>query len=113
MFASFTVATWYSTDRIKMYTYGVLSSAMLASSILALTSLFMGYGFMMNVRLFLGILIFSCYIVIDTQVMISQAEMGYKDVPGHSLQLFLDFVNLYMRILRLLSNKKDKKKKSN
>lgn len=96
-----------------MYTYGVLSSALLASSILALTSLFMGYGFMMNARLFLGIIIFSCYVVVDTQVMISQAEMGYKDVPAHSLQLFLDFVNLYMRVLRLLSNNKSKKKKSN
>ena len=109
MFACFTGAAWYATDRIKIYTHGLLASALFASSILALSSLFMGYDFLHNARLFLGVVIFSLYIVVDTQLMISRAEMGYKDVPGHALQLFLDFINLYVRILRLLSDKKKKK----
>ena len=112
MFACFTGASWFATDRIKMYTYGMLSSLLLVSSILAITSIFANSSFLMNARLFIGIAVFCLYIVVDTQVMISQAEMGYKDVPGHTLQLFLDFVNLYIRILRLLSDKKKKKKSS-
>lgn len=113
MFACFTGASLVSNKRPMIYATAILGAASSAFLILSLSSLFYYTPATESALAFLGIVIFSCYTVYDTQIMIWQAEMGYKDVPNHALQLFLDFVNLFVRILKLLSNKQKKKRNSN
>lgn len=108
MFACFSAAAMFAPTRLSIYAAGMLSATLLVTSILGLVSFFTGYGAISGVHLFLGLVTFSLYTVFDTQLMIRRAELGYTDVPMHTLQLFLDFVNLFVRILKLLSDKKKK-----
>ena len=110
MFASFSVATLFSNRRTMMYATAILGAASSALLVLSLSSFFYYTPATESAFAFLGIVIFSCYTVYDSQIMILQAERGYKDVANHALQLFLDFANLFVRILKLLSNKKKKRR---
>lgn len=61
----------------------------------------------------LGIVIFTIYVIIDTQIMIERAQvMTYEELNSRvvidALNLFLDFVNIFVRLLHFLN--KDKKK---
>jgi uncharacterized protein len=55
---------------------------------------------------FLGILIFSGYILYDISCM-KQANFTEEDVPLAVLDLLLDFINIFLDVLRLISIFKD------
>jgi FtsH-binding integral membrane protein len=54
-------------------------------------------------------------VIYDTQVMIERAASGSKDLVADAMQLYLDFIAIFVRILIILleNAKKDEKKKSN
>jgi len=51
--------------------------------------------------------------MVDTQLMILRAESGRTDFIHDSLQLLIDFVAIFVRLLIILSKKSDDKKKKN
>ena len=65
-------------------------------------------------RLYLGVLIFSVYILYDTQQIVWKAVAGDRDFIGHSIELYLDFLTLFLRICRVLAYRTEltNKKKS-
>jgi len=50
-------------------------------------------------------------------MIIEQAERGNKDVPTHTMMLFIDLFDLFIKILQILiklsEDKEDKKKRRN
>lgn len=65
--------------------------------------------------LLVGLFIASLYVIFDTQVIIERAEAGDKDVPTHTMKLFIDLFELFMKILQILiklnNNKAEKENK--
>jgi Bax inhibitor 1 len=65
--------------------------------------------------LLIGLFIASLYIIFDTQVIVERAENGDKDVPSHTMKLFIDLFELFMKILMILiklnNNKNEKENK--
>ncbi|KAI4460849.1 bax inhibitor-related [Holotrichia oblita] len=45
------------------------------------------------------------FILYDTQLIIEKRRMGSKDFVTHSLDLFIDFIGLFRRILIILTQK--------
>ena len=43
--------------------------------------------------------LFTVYVAYDTQVILDDYKNGMEDAVQHSLQLFLDFVNIFRRVL--------------
>eukprot|EP01100_Stratorugosa_tubuloviscum_P004640 TRINITY_DN2167_c2_g1_i1.p1 TRINITY_DN2167_c2_g1~~TRINITY_DN2167_c2_g1_i1.p1 ORF type:complete len:225 (-),score=74.12 TRINITY_DN2167_c2_g1_i1:32-706(-) len=58
-----------------------------------------------------GIILFAGYILYDTQKIIERANLGNRDFVSDTLELFLDFINLFIRILKFLSSKEKKRNK--
>ena len=62
-----------------------------------------------------GLLTACLYIIYDTQIIIEKAELGDRDVISHTLLLFVDLFDLFIRILKILielqKNEDNKKKK--
>ena len=76
----------------------------------------LGYTFYNLTYLMFGLLTACLYIIYDTQIIIERAEHGDKDVISHTLVLFVDLFDLFIRILKILielQKDEDKNKKKN
>ncbi len=65
--------------------------------------------------------LYLMYIVMyDTQMIVEHASAGLMDIPGHSMELFMDLYSLFIRLAQILlkkemdrENEKRKKKSPN
>lgn len=72
-------------------------------------NLFMRTEFIFNIQLYFGLIVFIGYVVFDSQMIVEKAAAGNTDVQMHALELFLDFVAIFVRLLIILSKNKKKK----
>ena len=63
------------------------------------------------ITLYGGLVVFSLYVIYDTQAIIEKASFGDLDVVKHTLDLFIDFIAIFIRILIILMKNSSKKKK--
>ena len=113
VFGSFTLTSFLTGRRSMLFLGGILSSVMLGMSVGMLLSFFTGVSFISyfayNVIM---LVVFSLYIMYDTQLIIEKAHQGDFDYNLHSLDLFIDLVRIFIHILRILMEmNKDKKNK--
>ncbi|KAL3689801.1 hypothetical protein R1sor_016110 [Riccia sorocarpa] len=119
VFASFSGAAVFARRREYLFLGGILSSAVSTMMMLRFGSyLFGGASAMFNLELYGGLLLFVGYVLFDTQLIIERASKNDDDYIQHTLDLFIDFVSLFVRILVILtkkevesSRKEDKRKR--
>lgn len=107
-----------TTTSYKYSIYNSLCvSILMAMVINSLLSYYYGFGYESIISSMLGSLLFSVFIVIDTQKL-TEDNYYLNMQNGHivmSLTLFLDIVNLFIRVLKIMNSltkkesKKDKK----
>uniref|UniRef100_A0A2K5S5N3 Bax inhibitor 1 n=1 Tax=Cebus imitator TaxID=2715852 RepID=A0A2K5S5N3_CEBIM len=62
-------------------------------------------------NLYVGLVVMCGFVLFDTQLIIEKAENGDQDYIWHCIDLFLDFVTLFRKLMMILAmNEKDKKK---
>ena len=97
---------------------GVLSSLLMASLIGGLFHIFIRSTFTETIMCISGAAIFSAYIVYDTHLIMK--HLSAEEYVVGVINLYLDIINLFIKILRLLqamknsqeeTKSKDKKKK--
>jgi Bax inhibitor 1 len=110
IFTCFSIAALKSDRSQNMYLGAVLSSCMLILSIISLLRLF-GLANFDFISLYLGLFVFMGYVVYDTQLIIIKSEQGEKDYHLHTLNLFADLIQIFIRILVILMKKSSEGKK--
>ncbi|KAF8027348.1 hypothetical protein BT93_E0294 [Corymbia citriodora subsp. variegata] len=115
-FACFSGAAMLARRREYLYLGGLLSSGLSMLMWLHFASvLFGGSAAIFKFEIYFGLLVFMGYVVVDTQEIIEQAHQGDMDYVRHSLNLFTDFVAVFVRILIIMlknsAEKNEKKKK--
>jgi FtsH-binding integral membrane protein len=87
----------------------IYGGALVLTLVLGLFSLFLWRGTVLEA--IVGLILSILYIIIDTQIMIKRSEVR-KDVFTDAKILFVDFVQMFIEILKLLDkdDKKDRKK---
>jgi len=111
IFSVFSVWALLAQRRSWLYIGGFLSTCLTMLVIASFANMFFRSAFIFNSEIYLGLLVFSLFVIFDTQMIVEKASLGDKDFIGHSLQLFMDFLNIFIRILLILSKDKKKEKK--
>ncbi|CAG8545958.1 11192_t:CDS:2 [Acaulospora morrowiae] len=112
IFGCFSMSSLLSNKRMFIYVGGILASVL---SMLLWTSFinsFIGSKVLYNAELYIGLLMFCGYVIYDTQLIIYRfLHMGSTDVVGHTLDLFIDLVGIFVRILLIMLNKSEKEER--
>uniref|UniRef100_A0A8P0TL41 Transmembrane BAX inhibitor motif containing 6 n=1 Tax=Canis lupus familiaris TaxID=9615 RepID=A0A8P0TL41_CANLF len=111
IFTCFTLSALYARRRSYLFLGGVLMSAMSLMLLSSLGNLFFGSIWLFQANLYVGLVVMCGFVLFDTQLIIEKAENGDKDYIWHCVDLFLDFVTLFRKLMMILAmNEKDKKK---
>jgi FtsH-binding integral membrane protein len=114
IFLCFTLSALLTKKRTYLYLGGLLGTGTSIMLLLSLMNLFGRSQLIFNVNLYLGLLIACGYILYDTQLIVERAVQGDMNYVKHAIFLFIDMVDLFVRILIiLLKNSQSKNKKSN
>lgn len=109
VFVSFSLCALLSKRRSFLFLFGPLSSFISTMLWLRLINWFVPIPFMFSLELYGGLFAFMGYILLDTQVMI---ERRSQDFVMDALQLFVDLVAVFVRILIILLKNKGNEKKN-
>jgi len=112
IFVCFSLTALWAEERSYLYLGGSLMSALSVMSLMMFMNIFFRSTAMFQLHLYGGLLVFCGFILYDTQLIIEKKRNGDGDFIWHSVDLFLDFVNIFRRILIILSNKEEKKRKN-
>lgn len=87
---------------------GVLFAALFVFIIMGFFMAFLPYGIANTIYCAIGVILFSVYIVYDTQLIVGgkKHELSIDEYIFAALSLYLDIINLFLMILQLLGNKK-------
>ena len=113
IFGCFTVAALFADRRSFLFLGGLLGSGISLLMWMSFLNIFFHSPFASLVQIYLGLVIFSGYVLFDTQVIIETAARGPIDHITAALNLFIDFIAIFVRILIILSQNSNSKKKSN
>jgi len=103
IFLTFSLSALTTQRRAYMYLGGYLGSAIMALLALRFGSyLFGGRSMVYGLELYGGLMIFSAYILYDTQLIVERASAGDMDHVSHALDLLVDLVAIFVRILIIL-----------
>ncbi|XP_033728667.1 probable Bax inhibitor 1 [Pecten maximus] len=112
IFISFLLAALYNTNRTYLYMGGFLLSTLSCMCLARLFNIFIGSRLIWEVMLYSVLFIFCAFVLYNTQLIVEKKRKGDDDYIWHSVDLFIDFIQIFRRLLIILSNK-DKKKEKN
>jgi len=111
IFVCFTLSALFARRRTYLFLGGILSTACMVMLFSVLFRGFMSIG-MMKFYIYAGAALTVAFVLYDTQVIIERYMNGDDDFIKHSVDLFLDFIQLFRYLLVILSmNENDKKRK--
>jgi len=109
IFGTFSAAALLARRRSYFYLIGIVGSATSALCLLGFLNLFLSNSFVFFIQVYVGLLVFIGWVCVDTQMMIEKAEMDSNpDAVMHALDLFIDMVAIFVRILIILARNKKK-----
>jgi len=108
VFACFSGAALFAPDGSYLYLGGTLLSGLSTLFWLGFLNLFFQSTLIFQIYLWGGILLFCGFIMWDTQMIMEKRRRGDKDFIAHSLDLFIDFMQVFRKVLVLLMQKEER-----
>lgn len=113
VFLSFSLSALLSQKRSWLFLGGLLSSSISIMFYLGIAHMFFGGTTIPYIQLYGGLIVFCFYVLYDTQVIVEKYNIGSKDHITHALDLYIDFIAIFVRILIIMLKNKEKKKERN
>ncbi|XP_051155471.1 probable Bax inhibitor 1 [Leptopilina boulardi] len=111
IFVSFSISSLLADRGSWLYLGGPLISLLNLTVLFSFVNLFLRVAILYQIRLYLGLFIMCGFILYDTQLIVEKHRMGSKDFIMHSLDLFIDFINVFRHLLVLLTQKEQQNRK--
>ena len=100
IFGALSLIALKAKQRSLLFLGGIASSILLWFSIASLLGWLFGFSFLSYMQynvLMIGV--FSMFTMYDTQLIIAKFRNGDKNYFSHALELFVDFIRLFIHIL--------------
>lgn len=105
VFVSFSICALLS-DRAKwLYLGGTLMTFLSCMMMMSIANIFFRSALLFQAHLYLGLVLMCGFVLYDTQMIIEKRRNGSKDFVAHSLDLFIDFIGIFRRLLVILTQK--------
>jgi len=111
VFACFTAAAIYAPDRKYLYLGGTLMSLLFVMFWMTVLNIFFRSRFMFQLNLYAGLAIMCGFILYDTQLIMEKQRRGDNDYIWHSVDLFIDFLDIFRRLVIILAQKEERNNK--
>lgn len=123
IFVSFSLSAIFAERGKWLYLGGTLMSFLSVLMLMSLANLFLGSDLIFKVcliilflyvqyiklffqgYLYLGLALMSGFVLYDTQLIMEKRRAGDKDFIAHSVDLFVDFIGIFRRLLIILAQK--------
>uniref|UniRef100_A0A1B6KBM2 Bax inhibitor 1 n=1 Tax=Graphocephala atropunctata TaxID=36148 RepID=A0A1B6KBM2_9HEMI len=113
IFACFSAAALTAERGRWLYLGGTLMSMLSSLLMLSLANLLFGSKLIFQIYLYVGLFLMCGFVLYDTQLIIEKRRMGDKDFVTHSVDLFIDFIGIFRRLVIILAEKEDRNKRNN
>jgi len=113
IFGSFSLSAIFAERGRWLYLGGTLMTLLSSLLLLSLANVFFGSYMIFQIHLYLGLLLMCGFVLYDTQLIIEKRRHGNKDFVTHALDLFIDFIGIFKRLLIILSQKEQQQQKRN
>nr|XP_002120665.1 probable Bax inhibitor 1 [Ciona intestinalis] len=113
IFICFSLSALYAQRRSYLYLGGMLMSCLTLLMVTSLLNLFMRSFAVFQFGLYVGTFVFCGFVVYDTQLIVEKHQNGDNDYIWHSVDLFLDFINIFRRLIIILGLNEKKNKRNN
>ncbi|KAM3963062.1 bax Inhibitor-1 [Aphomia sociella] len=111
VFVCFSVAAMLAERGSWLFLGGTLMTLFTSMSLMTLVNLFMQSHFLYQAHLYLGLMLMCGFVLFDTQLIIEKRRMGNKDFVQHALELFIDFIGVFRRLLIILTQKEEQNRR--
>ncbi|CAF1094654.1 unnamed protein product [Adineta ricciae] len=102
VFVCFTLSALLTQKRTYLYLGGLLGTGASVMLLLSFMNIFARSQLLFNANLYLGLVMACGYILYDTQLIVVRANTGDMNYVKHALLLFVDLIDLFVRILVIL-----------
>ncbi|RZF41961.1 hypothetical protein LSTR_LSTR012338 [Laodelphax striatellus] len=113
IFVSFSIASLTAERGRWLFLGGSLMTLLTGLLVLSLANIFFGSQLVFKAYLYLGLLIMCGFVLYDTQLIIEKRRAGDRDFVAHSVDLFVDLIGIFRRIVIILSEKERQSKRKN
>lgn len=111
IFACFSGAALFAPDGQYLYLGGTLLTGLTSLFWLGFMNIFFQSQMLFQVYLWAGLAVFCGFVMFDTQMIIEKRRRGDTDFIAHSLDLFIDFIQIFRKVLILLMQKEERNTK--
>ncbi|OBZ88396.1 putative Bax inhibitor 1 [Choanephora cucurbitarum] len=106
IFLGFSFSAVMANRRSMLYIGGFSSTIVSVLLWLSLANaFFLRSASVFSFELYAGLLAFAGFVMYDTQMIVERASAGSRDIPGHSMELFMDLYSLFIKLAQILMKK--------
>ena len=122
IFITLIINAIYFPIKEAFYLRSILFSFLNISIFLGIFNLFLMWEWIFVLRLYGGLILYMFFVIYDTNIMIQRAEIYCRDGKNRNyseyqkmiildaMNLFLDFVNIFMRLLAIIMKNRERKR---
>lgn len=111
IFICFSISAIFSKNRINLFLGTVLSAVCSYIALISFMNIFIRSEFIDLSIMYIGFVMYMGFVLFDTQLTLLDFRRGNKDFIMHSVCLYLDLLGLFTHLLRILSQKEERRKK--
>lgn len=110
IFTSFSIVSLTAQRGYYLYLGGTLMSFLSTLLLLSIANILFGSQLIFQAYLYIGLFLMCGFILYDTQVIVEKRRHGDRDFVAHSVDLFIDFVGVFRRLVIILTQREEQKR---